>query len=77
MNRKQVEQWAGSTVYLICWPFTGSVNTAEGKQFGPNYNVAKEWLLLKLTKGGLAMLTDGENTISVPPFYVNDRITLK
>jgi hypothetical protein len=55
----------------------GSVNTAEGKQYGPNYDVSKPWVLLKLTKGGMAMLYDGENTISVPPFYVNDRITLR
>lgn len=79
MNRTQIEQWAGKIIYLTMWPFMGdgTVKTAEGKTYGPNYDISKQWLLLKLTKGGMAMITDGANTISVPPYVVNDRVTLR
>jgi hypothetical protein len=71
MNRRQIEEWAGKYVFLTHWPFTSSVNTAEGKQYNGMQDRRKHWLLLRLTKGGMAMITDGENTISVPPFDLN------
>jgi hypothetical protein len=79
MNRRQIEEWAGNPVFLISWPFTGSVNTAEGKQYtwsAWRKEQRKQWILLKLTKGGMALITDGENTFGVPPFYVSPIVTI-
>lgn len=78
MNRRQIEEWAGNYVYLVCWPFTGAINTAEGKQYNGMFDAkGKQWMLLRLTKGGLAMVTDGENTFGVPPFYVSEIVMIE
>jgi hypothetical protein len=80
MNRREIEEWVGNPVFLICWPFTSTVNTAEGKQYWwrqPLREQRKQWTLLKLTKGGMALITDGENTFGVPPFYVSPIVTIK
>lgn len=69
------------SVYLINWPFTdtGTVNTAEGNQYSWSAwrkDKRTQWTLLKLTKGGMALITDGENTFWVPPFYVSQIVTI-
>jgi hypothetical protein len=79
MNHRQVEEWAGNPVFLLAWPFIGPVNTAEGNQYQwyrQSAEKRKQWILLKLTKGGMALITDGENTFGVPPFYVSPIVTI-
>lgn len=75
MNRTQVEQWVGNPVFLTWWPYKQGCYTAKGVHID-NYGVGKQWELLKVTKGGLAVICDGVHTISVPPANIDTVLTL-
>lgn len=76
MNRVQVQQCIGCTVYLQSWPYAGPITTAKGVELY-NYGVGKPWTLMQLTKRGMAVICDGVHTLSVPPFDINYIFTIK
>ena len=74
MNRKQAQEWQGKDVLWRSWPFTyNEVSLSDGEIIHWKESVNTIWILQKLTKGGLCMISrhGSKGSISIPPFYLD------
>jgi len=71
MNRTQAKEWEGKYVMWDSWPFKPNyVAMSGGSVLNSKDAVGAIWILSKLTKGGMCMLSrhGSKETISVPPY---------
>ena len=74
MNRKQAEEWQGKDVKWDWWNFTDNKATLSGGTVIYAKDVVGSiWILNKLTKGGLCMISQHGNreSISVAPMVLS------
>lgn len=69
MNRTQAKEWEGKEVKLDWWDFNKSYTLSGGTIINPKEVIGSIWILNKLTKGGLCMISrhGSKESISISP----------